>query len=41
MEFVFQDELGHTMLNALRELGEGLNKLSALERTLSPCGVYL
>lgn len=35
MEFAFQDELGHTVLNALKELGEGINMLGNLERNLS------
>ena len=37
MEFAFQDEFGHQMLNALRELGEGINKLKLIAKlTLYP-----
>lgn len=40
MENIFADELGHTMLTALKELGEGINKLSLLERNFSNCGKF-
>mmetsp|Transcript_15756 Transcript_15756/g.23682 ORF Transcript_15756/g.23682 Transcript_15756/m.23682 type:complete len:717 (-) Transcript_15756:295-2445(-) len=35
MDLVFSDSIGHSMLSALKELGEGLNKLAALERQIS------